>query len=127
MNACSKREVTWLHHVRIRPSLSKVLVFLVLWAAAPLCIPVCDASSAAKSVLLLITGQMGIPEVDEAVAGVRSMLQSDTLVSLTVYTEYLDQDRFSPDYPESLPDWYPEKYGGHKPDVIVAGGDAALD
>ena len=127
MNVGSKREAAWLRHVRIRSSLSRVPVFLLLWATGPLRIPVCAAPAAPKSVLLLITGQMGTPEVDAAAAGIRSTLQSDSLVSLTIYSEYLDQNRFGPDYLEGLPGWYLEKYGGHKPDVVVACGSAALD
>jgi len=110
MNVGSKREAAWLRHVRIRSSLSRVPVFLLLWATGPLRIPVCAAPAAPKSVLLLITGQMGTPEVDAAAAGVRSTLQSDSLVSLTIYSEYLDQNRFGPDYLEGLPGWYLEKY-----------------
>jgi signal transduction histidine kinase len=70
---------------------------------------------------------MGIPEVDTAVAGTRSMLQSGSSVSLTVYTEYLDQDRLGSDYLGSVADWYLEKYRGHKPDVIIAGGSSTVD
>jgi signal transduction histidine kinase len=80
------------------------------------------ASGSPKSVLLLVTGQSGILEVDEAVAGVRTILQSQSLSPLTLYTEYLDQDRFGSEYLERLPYWYLEKYRSHKPDVIVAGG-----
>src|SRR5882762_6840278 len=70
---------------------------------------------------------MGIPEVEEAVAGTRSILQSGSNVSLNLYTEYLDQDRFGPEYLEDVADWYLEKYREHKPDVIIAGGGSVLD
>jgi signal transduction histidine kinase len=86
-----------------------------------------NAASGPKSVLLLVTGQSGILEVDEAVAGVRTILQSQFSSPLTLYTEYLDQDRFGSEYLQRLPYWYLEKYRSHKPDVIVAGGGSVLD
>ena len=114
-----------LNHFCLWPSLSGTLVFLLFWMWAP-CLR-CAASDTPKSVLLLVTGQMGIPEVDAAVAGTRSILQSGSNASLNLYTEYLDQDRLAPDYLESVADWYLEKYRGHKPDVIIAGGGSVLD
>jgi signal transduction histidine kinase/ABC-type uncharacterized transport system substrate-binding protein len=126
MSVGSKGEAARLHHSAFCPSFSTALFFL-LGLPGLLCVSVCATSRAPKSVLLLVAGQMGIPEVDAAVAGARSILQSDTSISLTIYTEYLDEDRFSLDHLKSLPDWYREKYEEHKPDLIIAGGASALE
>src|SRR5439155_17989984 len=105
------------------PSPSRAIAFLLLCLSGMLC----AASGRPKSVLLLVSGQIGVFEVDAAVAATRSMLQSESNISLTLYTEYLDQDRLGPDYLESVADWYREKYKQHKPDVIIVGGASALD
>src|SRR5215470_16168520 len=109
------------------PLLPPLAFLLPLGFGTFLTIPANAASGPPRSVLLLVTGQSGILEVDEAVAGVRTILQSQFSSPLTLYTEYLDQDRFGSEYLQRLPCWYLEKYRSHKPDVIVAGGVSVLD
>jgi signal transduction histidine kinase/ABC-type uncharacterized transport system substrate-binding protein len=126
MSVGREGEAARLHHSAFCPSLSTARFFL-LGLPGLFCVSVCATSRAPKSVLLLVAGQMGIPEVDAAVASARSILKSDTSISLTIYAEYLDEDRFSPDYLKSLPHWYREKYEEHQPDLIIAGGASALE
>ena len=55
------------------------------------------------------------------------MLQAESPVPVTIYTEYLDPERLNTGYVQSVPARYSKKFRGHKPDVIIARGAASLD
>jgi len=81
-----------------------------------------------KRVLILITGQMGLPGYELAREEIIASLDQSVDYECEYFIEYMDYYRFqSASYYEDLHNLYRAKYAGEKIDLIVAHGYQALD
>ena len=80
-----------------------------------------------KSVLILLTGQPGLPAASAVAAGIRSKLVSVWSTRITIETEHVDVARFKgTDYEHHLRALYRFKYAGRPFDAIVVAGNEPL-
>ena len=80
-----------------------------------------------KSVLILLTGQPGLPASSAVAAGIRSKLVSVWSTRVAIETEHVDVARFTgTDYEHHLRALYRFKYAGRPIDVIIVAGNEPL-
>ena len=108
---------------------------LILLAACAVSFGAPDASGAPpdqtagdqKSVLILLTGQPGLPAASAVAAGIRSELVSVWSTRVAIETEHVDVARFKgTDYEHHLRALYRFKYAGRPFDAIVVAGNEPL-
>ncbi|MGC9947470.1 MAG: PAS domain S-box protein [Bryobacteraceae bacterium] len=74
-----------------------------------------------KNILILYSGQFGLPGYDRANEGLWPTLRAAGIPTGSVFSEYLDLGRNpSPAYRNQLADFLQQKYAGHKIGAIVA-------
>lgn len=117
-----------------------LLLALILLAACAVSFGARDASGAPpdptsgsqksddqKSVLILLTGQPGLPASSAIAAGIRSKLVSAWSTRVAIETEHVDVARFKgTDYEHHLRALYRFKYAGRLFDAIVVAGNEPL-
>jgi len=80
-----------------------------------------------KRVLILITGQLGVPGYEIAREAMESSLGKSTNFQIELFVEYMDFYRFDDaSYNKTLLDWYKAKYAGINIDLVIAYGYHAL-
>ncbi len=80
-----------------------------------------------KSVLILLTGQPGLPAASAVAAGIRSEIVSVWSTRVAIETEHVDVARFKgTDYEHHLRALYRFKYAGRPFDAIVVAGNEPL-
>ena len=108
---------------------------LILLAVCAVSFGASDASGAPpdqksgdhKSVLILLTGQPGLPAASAVAAGIRSKLVSVWSTRVAIETEHVDVARFKgTDYEHHLRALYRFKYAGRPFDAIVVAGSEPL-
>jgi C4-dicarboxylate-specific signal transduction histidine kinase len=111
------------------------LCALILLAASVVSIGPPDASGdppdptsrGQKSVLILLTGQPGLPASSAIAAGIRSKIVSVWSTRVAIETEHVDVARFKgTDYEHHLRALYQFKYAGRPFDAIVVAGNEPL-
>jgi hypothetical protein len=81
-----------------------------------------------KRVLILLTGQMGVPGYELTRRGIHAALDQSTDFQFEHFIEYMDRYRFKDaSYQKGLLDLYRTKYADKKIDLILASGFHALN
>ena len=106
------------------------LVWLILCGVLTLalCAAGASASEGTKRVVLLFESESNLPASIIMESSIRDTLRPQYPESLTVYSEYLDLDRFpGPAHEKSAAAYLGEKYSHTGIDVAIAVGPRALD
>jgi signal transduction histidine kinase len=96
-------------------------------AVGLLFILVCPASAAEntrpRNVLILMAAEYGLPAYDVILHEIRTALSGGITDPLNLYAEYMDIARFSSaNHQQALLDFYNQKYGAMKIDLLIAFG-----
>jgi signal transduction histidine kinase len=108
----------------------KVLVPVLCVCAALACLWPGDAwaSAQAKRVLILFETESNLPVAIIIGTVLREVLRTDLASGPVDYEEFLDLDRFpGPEHKKRMAAFLREKYAGTPIDVVIAGGNRALD
>jgi two-component sensor histidine kinase len=96
-------------------------------AAAPAVSADGQQSPAVKAVLLLFPGQADLPHTQLSIKAINAEFQKDPGIRIDSYFEYLDLNRFPGQaYRAWLADFFREKYGGRRIDLVLSPGDLGL-
>ena len=94
---------------------------LIAALAALACSPFPIRAQTSKNILILYSGQFGLPGYDRANEGLWPTLRAAGVATDTVFSEYLDLGRNpSPAYRDQLSDFLKQKYAGRKLGAIIA-------
>jgi PAS domain S-box-containing protein len=102
------------------------LLFRIVILALALVLFFCPAGLASppkevKRVVILYSEEKGHPAHDLTDRGIRAVFHSNKLFEVELYTEYLDESRFSgPGHAAFMADYLRHKYSGTKIDTVIA-------
>jgi C4-dicarboxylate-specific signal transduction histidine kinase len=100
-----------------------------LWAALSILPSVCAVAGAAHTVVVLYSDDRFLPANIEGDRGLRAAIANAEGGRVELFDEHLDHAHFdgSPDYERTIYTYLHDKYASHAPEIIVAGGNDALD
>src|SRR5579863_6374259 len=102
----------------------------MLWIALSMMSDLCAAAVATHTVLVLYSDDRFLPANIEADSGLRAAISSASDVHVELFDENLDNSHFavtSSGYEQTVFAYLHDKYASRAPEIILVGGNEALD